>query len=219
MSKISLVCFDWGGVILRICRSWGEGCLAAGLGVRGASATQEFASRRKRISREFETGRLSESSFLERMSEAMDGLYTVGEIERIHHAWLVDEYPGMDRVVDDLLGLGHVQTGMLSNTNSLHWARQQEHPQGTLTHFPTAGRLRHRFASHLMGLAKPDASIFEAFARGVGMSPAEILFFDDLPDNVATAKACGWNAEQIDHTGDTATQIRAHLDRHGVWKP
>ena len=44
----------------------------------------------------------------------------------------------------------------------------------------------------------------------------EILFFDDLSDNIASARACGWSAEQIDHTGDTARQMAEHLGRHGV---
>ena len=34
-TPISLVCFDLGGVVVRICRSWAEGCAEAGLDVRG----------------------------------------------------------------------------------------------------------------------------------------------------------------------------------------
>ncbi len=32
--RIRLVCFDLGGVVIRICRTWAEGCAAAGLEVR-----------------------------------------------------------------------------------------------------------------------------------------------------------------------------------------
>lgn len=216
MGQIKMVCFDWGGVILRICRSWTEGCAAAGLPVRGPSATPEWAAKRRPLSREFEVGKLSEAEYFQRMAESMERLYTAEEVERVHAAWLVREYDGVDSIVDRLNALAHIETGLLSNTNPHHWARQSPHPSG-LSHFPTAGRLRHKFASHLMGHAKPDARIYEAFALAVGRTPAEILFFDDLPDNIATAKSCGWIAEQIDHTGDTASQIEAHLRAHGIF--
>lgn len=218
MSSISMICFDWGGVILRICRSWAEGCAAAGLDVRGESGTPAWAARRKAVSRAYETGRLTDSAFLAEMSRAMDSLYTPREIERVHHAWLVGEYPGIDAVVQSILATPGLETAMLSNTNAMHWARQALDPNGVLNHFPTAGRLRHRHASHLMGHAKPDAEIYEAFASAVGRRPSEILFFDDLADNIATARLCGWNAHQIDHTGDTASQIREHLVSRGLWR-
>ncbi len=217
MSNITLVCFDWGGVILRICRSWTEGCAAAGLDVRGESASTAWAQRRKGVHREFETGRLSESEFLARLAASMDNLYTPAEVERVHHAWLVGEYAGVDDVVGRLVETAGIETAMLSNTNSLHWARQSPGKDAALRHFPTAGKLKHRHASHLMGLAKPDAEIYRAFARSVGCRPEEILFFDDLADNIESAKACGWNAVQIDHTGDTAKQMDGHLRRYGVW--
>lgn len=217
MTTIRLVCFDWGGVILRICRSWAQGCEAAGLPVRGESGASVWGERRRPLAKAFEIGKLSEAEFFGQMAASMDHLYSSEEIERIHAAWLLGEYAGVDAIVDRLVALPLIETGMLSNTNPHHWARQSPHPEGLLAHFPTAGKLKHRYASHLMGHAKPDATIYEEFARAVGRAPGEILFFDDLPDNIATAKACGWIAEQIDHTGDTAGQIEGHLRRHGVF--
>ncbi len=217
MRGITLVCFDWGGVIVRICRSWAEGCAAAGLPVRGASGQPEWAARRRPLARRFEVGGLTSAEFFAGMAESMDHLYTAAEIEKIHAAWLVGEYGGVDRVVERLIGTAGIETGMLSNTNEHHWARQGPDPAGVLPHFPTAGLLKHRHASHLIGHAKPDARIYEAFAAAVGRAPGEILFFDDLADNIAAARASGWQAAEIDHTGDTAAQIERHLREHGVW--
>lgn len=218
MANISMICFDWGGVILRICRSWAEGCAAAGLDVRGDSSTPAWAARRKAVSRAYETGRLSDQEFLAEMSRTMDSLYTPAEIEKVHHAWLVGEYPGVDGVVQQIISTPGLDTAMLSNTNALHWARQGVDPKGVLKHFPTAGLLKHRHASHILGHAKPDAEIYHAFTSQVGRKPSEILFFDDLADNIATARSCGWNAHQIDHTGDTAAQIRDHMQSLGLWR-
>jgi FMN phosphatase YigB (HAD superfamily) len=42
------------------------------------------------------------------------------------------------------------------------------------------------------------------------------VFFDDLAENISAARACGWNAVHIDHTGDTAAQVLAGLRAHGA---
>ena len=65
-------------------------------------------------------------------------------------------------------------------------------------------------------LAKPGLDIYHAFVERTGHRAAGILFFDDLEENVVAARRAGWNAEQIDHTGDTAAQIRGHLREYGV---
>lgn len=215
--EIRCVCFDWGGVILRICRGFEEGVARAGLDLRAGTDAPTLKQQRHELAHEYQIGNLGRDEFLARISRAMNGVYSPAEFERIHDAWLIEEYPGVAGLVDDLLRTPGVETAMLSNTNELHWSRQSPQPRVPhLPHFPTAGRLKHRHASHLLRLAKPDETIYRAFERETGFEPASILFFDDLADNVAAARACGWRSEQIDHTGDTAQQMRAHLARYGV---
>lgn len=215
-NPVRVVCFDWGGVILRICRSWAEGCAAAGLPVRGDTASAGVKARRKAASESYQRGLLTTEEFLHSIHEAVNGAYTIEELARIHDAFLIEEYPGVGSVVDDLLRTPGIQTGMLSNTNDLHWRRQHAAPESTKPHFPTAARLRHRHASHLLGLAKPSPEIYRAFEVHTGFHGGEVLFFDDLEENIAAARSSGWKAEQIDHTGDPAAQMRTFLARHGV---
>jgi glucose-1-phosphatase len=214
---IELVCFDWGGVILRICRSWDEGCRAAGLPLRGETNSPEAKARRKAVHAEYQLGAIDDETFLARISATLDGLYTAAEIARVHDAWLLHEYPGVRQVIERLARHDRVQTGLLSNTNDRHWQRHLPKPDGSPADFPTIGLLTHKHASHLMRLAKPDVAIYHDFARRAGVKPASILFFDDLEENVASARSAGWRCEQIDHTGDTARQIERHLHAHGVW--
>jgi 2-haloacid dehalogenase len=63
---------------------------------------------------------------------------------------------------------------------------------------------------------KPDKAVYRDAERRFGVAGDRILFFDDLPDNVAAALRMGWQAMAIDHAGDTARQIEAALQRHGV---
>lgn len=219
MPTIRCVCFDWGGVLLKICRSWAEGCKHAGLPLRGDHGDKPFANERKGPAEEYQLGRLDDAGFFSRVSVAMGGLYTPAEVERVHHAWLIEEYPGVEALIHDLHGVRGLTTGLLSNTNAAHWRRQfpaMASVTGDLRRFGAASLLHHRHASHLLGLAKPGHEIYRAFELHAHLRPSEILFFDDLPDNIAAAKACGWNAEQVDHTGDTAAQMRTILGRYGV---
>ena len=48
------------------------------------------------------------------------------------------------------------------------------------------------------------------------MCSSDLVFFDDLPENVDAARACGWNAVQVDHAGDTAAQVLAGLRAQGA---
>lgn len=202
-----VVVFDLGGVVVRICRSWVEGCRAAGVPHR-AEAEACFAQPRARaLLDEHQRGALACRAFHEGLAECMGGIYTPAELEAVHAAWTREDYPGIAGVVDRIHIAGF-DTACLSNTNASHWA--------LLRSSPALARIRHQHASHVLGLAKPDAAIYRAFERATGYTAAGIIFFDDLAENVAAAQACGWLAVQVDHTGDTAAQVVSGLARHGV---
>ena len=44
----------------------------------------------------------------------------------------------------------------------------------------------------------------------------EVLFFDDLAENIDAARSLGWRAEQIDPSGDTAEQVVRHCRSNGL---
>jgi FMN phosphatase YigB (HAD superfamily) len=52
--------------------------------------------------------------------------------------------------------------------------------------------------------------------RATGHGPEEILFFDDLPENIDGARAAGWRAVLIDPDGDPAAQVMTALDKAGL---
>jgi HAD superfamily hydrolase (TIGR01509 family) len=202
------VTFDWGGVILKHHRSWADSCASAGVEVRAGHDLPELISQRRALNLLFQCGKMSPEDFYPAMSRATGNLYTAAEVRSIHDAWLTEEYPGIGAVIRRLNAL-RVETALLSNTNVCHWERHKD--------FPTASLLKHLHASHLLGHAKPGVDIFRAFERAVGYCGAEVLFFDDVQENVAAARGIGWRAELIDHTGDTAAQVAGFLARHGVF--
>lgn len=202
-----LVCFDLGGVLVRICRDWQEGCVAAGIEHRDFRPERGHDDRRDELVRTLQRGELRDADFHRSMSQLLDGVWSPEEVAQVDRAWIVEPYPGTIQIIEGLHEAG-LETACLSNTSADHWT--------TLVGFREIAALRHRHASHLLGLTKPDTAIYAAFEDAVGRPPEDIVFFDDLVANVEAANDRGWDAVQIDHRGDPATQIRRALRNRGL---
>lgn len=201
---VRVVCFDLGGVIIRIQRTWVDTCRAVGLDVRDGVHDEALVMAARSVAEAFGTGAIAEDRWGEEMTAAFRGLYSREELVRIHEGWILDEYPGVVDVISTLNRVDGLVTACLSNTNARHWRLMHER-------YPAFNLIQHRHASHLFGAAKPDRTIYRAFERAMECSGPSILFFDDLKENVEAARALGWQAELIDPDGDTAGQIRDAL--------
>ncbi|HTV17163.1 MAG TPA: HAD family hydrolase [Polyangiaceae bacterium] len=225
-----VVCFDLGGVLVRICQTWAEACARAALPERNVEwlASDAWRSRRRLPGDRYQSGQLECSAYFGELASLSDGLFSAAEFEQIHWAWTLDHYPGALELVRALNALPGVTTACLSNTNHAHWVRLVG--ADGKNEYPAVAALRHQLASHLLRCCKPDARIYDlAFnhfagaqasdAVASGLAPLrarDIVFFDDLPENVAAARAAGWTAFQVDPRGDTVTQIRASLASTGL---
>lgn len=205
--SVELVCFDLGGVVVRLCRSWEEGCLAAGVDVRerGMSETQE-RERRAAVD-SYQRGAISNEEFFSTIAATFNGAYTPDEVERVHGAWILREYDGVADLIGSLNSAG-VHTACLSNTNDGHWRM--------LETWAAVAALGSRHASHLMRLSKPDEAIYRAFEEREGVSGGSVLFFEDTPANADAARAVGWRAEVVDPAEETRPQLETHLRAYGV---
>ena len=164
-------------------------------------------------------GKLSTEQWLDAMSRALSGLYSTEEITALHDAVIVGEYPGIGDLIDDLHRAG-VATACLSNTSEPHWTKLLHHDGAQSlvgdARYPGVRKLGSHHASHVLGLLKPTPAIYRAFEKATGYSGAQILFFDDLAENIAAAREIGWHAEMVDPAQPTAEQLRRHLAAHGV---
>ena len=206
--NIELVCFDLGGVLIRIVGGWAEACRVAGLPAHPLFET-EGPEALNRAVHAMEVGELTPARFLEALCADAD--YTLEQAARVLDAWLLGMYEG----VGGLLGrLGELDAtlAILSNTNARHW-RAIVDEAGPFAEVLT---VPHRFASHEIGARKPAGAAFAVVEEAMGTDSRRILYFDDSPENVAGAARAGWNAELIDARADTVAQMTHHLRHYGV---
>lgn len=90
-----------------------------------------------------------------------------------------------------------------TNTNASHMAEWSKLYPGVVSAFDEL------YASHEMGLRKPDRKAFEYICRDTGLEPSAILFFDDLADNVHAATAAGFQGVLVRSPEDVASSLMA----------
>jgi HAD superfamily hydrolase (TIGR01509 family) len=194
-SKIQLIVFDLGRVLLRISDDWSHAAALAGhpelRGLTGDLSTAETRGQDHALEQllfDFETGRIETEAFFAAAS-ATTG-HPVEALRAVMDAVLIEAYPGIDELLDRLAPLD-VKTACLSNTNARHWDLFTD--PAHRAHLPL-DKLDYAFASQQVGHAKPDAAIYGHVEAETGVAPPAILFFDDRPENIDAAAARGWDA-------------------------
>lgn len=205
---VRLVCFDLGGVLVRIVRNWVEACDRAG--VRLGAGDPSAWRRHEALLRRYETGELDEAGYRRELPACLPGV-SLDDVDRGFDAWLLGMYPGAAELIDELKSRG-LRTACLSNTNERHWRTLTR----TNPRYAALGRLDHLVASHEIGVMKPDERAYRRVEAASGFRGTQVLFFDDKPENVEAARAAGWRAEVVDRVEEPVAQIRQHLAAHGV---
>jgi HAD superfamily hydrolase (TIGR01509 family) len=211
MSKtaIQLVCFDIGGVLVKIVDSWQHACSRLGLPDDPRLHLPAAQKRLVQSSHAFETGHLAGDQFCTDI--ARESGYSCVQARSVIEAWLIEMYPGVAEMIDRIHAAG-VRTALLSNTNPVHWKDLLD-PEGA---YAPLSRVQHRFASHLIRSRKPEPAAYEHVERATGVEARRILFFDDLESNINAAMFQLWNAVLINPKLDTVQQIERHLRHHRI---
>jgi 2-haloacid dehalogenase len=92
-------------------------------------------------------------------------------------------------------------TYILSNTNDLATTHIRQN-------FPFFSNFDGYILSYEQGAMKPDAKIYEVAERLSGKSGGEILYLDDLPENIAAGAARGWQVILQESPEKTLAAIR-----------
>ena len=121
------------------------------------------------------------------------------DIAAIAARWSVDDaYKAFE--------VGALPLYVFSNTNSVHQESWQSRFESALD------PVRKIYASWEIGLRKPDVDSYLAVAHDIGVAPADILFVDDNPDNVAGGKSAGLDARLVSGPAETVAILREAID-------
>jgi putative hydrolase of the HAD superfamily len=130
----------------------------------------------------------------------------IAELSRVDAASWLHLRPASVDLVADLAAAG-LRLALLSNA--------PEDTAQAVSALPVAARFEHLMFSCYLKLAKPDPECFRAALAVLQAEPADVIFLDDRPDNVAAAAALGIRSAHFTDAG----AARADLARYGLELP
>ena len=153
--------------------------------------------------REFQKGRCSPVEFAAGFVKENNLDINPQEFLQQFESWEHGLMPGAAELLQELRV--NYKIGCLTNNNELHWNIHVNKIKITpLFHV--------RYVSHLIGMVKPDAEIFNHVIKDRGVAPQRIVFFDDNIECVEGARKAGMTAF---HT-DGIQQVRDRLGEIGI---
>jgi epoxide hydrolase-like predicted phosphatase len=192
-SEIKNIIFDWGGVITDLHVELTINAFHE-LGFQHFSESI-FRDEKQSIFFRFETGKIDEPAFLHELKKYLNPHVSEAQILDAWNA-LLGDLPAERWML--LKKLKHAfRTFLLSNTNSLHisyYSRKLEKLYGIYGYNHLFEKV---YLSHQLGMRKPDRDIYEFVLKDSSLDPAETLFIDDNPDNIATARQLGIISYQL----------------------
>jgi FMN phosphatase YigB (HAD superfamily) len=148
-----------------------------------------------------ERGEISAQQYFDHLATCLQLDASTAQIEAGWNAIFVGEITRTRQWVESLKGV--LPCHAFSNTNASHMACwSQTFPR-------VAGAFDRIFASHQLGLRKPEREAFDRVCALIGKDAGSILFFDDLVDNVEAARHAGLQAVQVRSPDDVAIALQS----------
>lgn len=185
MARPQVVVFDLGKVLVDFDYSIAARRIAARARMN-APDIQEFIDHSPLLFR-FETGHMTRKEFFAEVRSATGFAGTIEEFGGFFGDIFSPIEP-MVRLHDELRQAG-VPMFIFSNTNEL----AVSHIRGS---FPFFGQFDGYILSYEHGSMKPEDRLYEVVEAKTGRLGAELLYFDDLPENVEAGSRRGWHAVQ-----------------------
>lgn len=136
----------------------------------------------------FESGLINSDEFAERIVTELFMTVSAKDYLEYFTTLPIGPYPGALDMLNALKS--NYTTALFSNSNEIHWPLKMGRMQ-----LDTA--FHHHFASHLMGMVKPDAEAYQYVIDSFNVNPQKILFFDDNQMNVDAARKVGMLSERV----------------------
>ncbi len=160
------------------------------------------------IVQRFERGDISPDEFLSRLARELGIREDPLDFRRRFLDWHPRLYPSAESLISILAT--ECRLALLSNTNILHWDQIRK-ATSVFRHFERV------FLSYEIRRCKPDAGAFNIVLESVAASPADILYLDDLEQNIVAARRLGIQSIQVSGSAEVLAAIsEAGFDTSGV---
>ncbi|MBR7889024.1 HAD family phosphatase [Marinomonas sp. A79] len=197
---VRVVVFDLGNVLVDL----GDVCkMHAMLNTQGEESEVWLKWLRSPTVAAFDAGKISFDAFAEGLLAEVGSSTDKEVFKKTFQAWPRGLFDGALDLVCSVKPECH--RAILSNTNAAHWPR-------LMGEMGLAGHFHHYFASHQVGLVKPDSAIYQHVLDQLQVEAGEILFIDDNQVNIDAAVAIGMKAFRV----KGVDEARAVLSRFDV---
>ncbi len=181
MTKTKCVLFDIGGVLVDWHMSWITSEVAKRFDIKEELIISAFDEHLPKL----DSGKIDELDFWQNV--AID---TESDLLKNNKESLWDTYfrknaipkPDVKKLSIDLKNNGFA-IGIISNIEKV--------THGVVDDWDMLSHFEHKFMSYQIGFSKPDPRIYEHVIEKLPYSANELLFIDDKPSNVKSAKDCG----------------------------
>lgn len=138
---------------------------------------------------DYELGKINSAEFRDNIKKGLKINTDDTIIDNAWNALLLDFNPTAINLINRLKP--NYTIGLLSNTNEIHFSRcnskirEQKLSENLISLFDNL------FLSYEIGLRKPSPSIYQHVIKHLKCQPQEILFIDDLKENIESAQKTG----------------------------
>jgi len=150
-----------------------------------------------------QTGRIGAADFFEKHVKAAMPDYTYEKLIEIHIEYFEVNPEGIELMLE-LKKKGR-KLYILSNLAEYHKVALERKIPAFFDHSQL------NFLSYEMGYYKPEAEIYQEVIRKTGERPENLVFFDDLPQNIEGAKNAGMKGKVF--SNDRIGEIREFISR------
>ncbi|MCA5004853.1 HAD family hydrolase [Sphingobacterium bovistauri] len=188
MQKIENIILDYGNVIFMIDFAKSQRAFTQ-LGI--ANVDEIFAhSGQIQLFDNFDKGLISSVEFRDGIRDlTKNNTLTDDEIDKAWNSLLIGVPIGRHEILLQLKD--KYRTFLLSNNNAIHYDYCMQHIQDKYGIKDNSMFFEQTYYSHLMGMRKPNADIFEYVLNKHILDPKKTLFIDDSPQHLRTAETLG----------------------------
>ncbi len=195
--KIKLLLLDVGGIILKV--NWNASVKVLQQVDKNVRADILSVITNHGQYLDYECGKISTNDFLYSIQKLIGQKFSLAIIKEAWMNCLLEQMDNIENILDKI----DIPIHALSNTNALHYEY--------FINLSPFQRFTKIHASHHIGIRKPDPQIYIHTISSIRMNPKNILFIDDLKENVMAARFCGLCSEQSLTSNDTTNILEKYF--------